>query len=95
MSRTLRSSSGTRITLKDAEHVVKTGPEEYLRGELHFYRSIPPELAHLFPRLIEASDKLTPGLPSLTITKASRIDEWDVPCVFSDHFQSLRFCGDM
>eukprot|EP00904_Undaria_pinnatifida_P013269 jgi/Undpi1/9072/HiC_scaffold_26.g11532.m1 len=58
-----------RITCLDDKHIVKSAPIEYLRGELHFYRSIPAELTGLFPKLIEANDDPSLALPSITITK--------------------------
>ncbi|CAM9959645.1 unnamed protein product, partial [Hapterophycus canaliculatus] len=63
----------SRVSCVDESLVVKSAPLEYLRGELHFYRSIPPELTHLFPTLVEADDgDSTRAMPSMTITKARR-----------------------
>eukprot|EP00752_Nemacystus_decipiens_P003093 g2864.t1 len=45
--------SFNRIACLGDNLVTKSAPMEYLRGELHFYRSIPPELTHLFPTLID------------------------------------------
>ncbi|CAM9226622.1 unnamed protein product, partial [Scytosiphon promiscuus] len=63
--------SFNRVSCVDNNLVVKSAPFEYLRGELFFYRSIPPDLTHLFPTLVEANDD-SPGqtMPSMTITKA-------------------------
>lgn len=66
----LPCSARLRITCLDDKHIVKSAPIEYLRGELHFYRSIPAELTGLFPKLIEANDDPSLALPSITITKA-------------------------
>lgn len=46
-------------------------PFEFLDGELHFYRFIPPELSNLFPKLVEANESPNLELPSMTITKVS------------------------
>ncbi|CAN0499144.1 unnamed protein product, partial [Scytosiphon promiscuus] len=51
------------------KHIVKSAPLEYLQGELHFYRSIPAELAHLFPNLVQVNDDPSLALPSITITR--------------------------
>jgi len=40
----------------DELHVVKTGPCHVMRGELHWYRHVPSELADLFPKPVEISD---------------------------------------
>lgn len=64
-----------RIACLGDNLVTKSAPVEYLRGELHFYRSIPPELTHLFPTLVGASEDASQALPSMTITKASGRDE--------------------
>lgn len=65
-----------RITCLEGKYVVKSAPLEFLRGELHFYRSIPPDLSHLFPKLVEANESPDADLPSITITKVlnKRID---------------------
>ncbi|CAM9166762.1 unnamed protein product [Pylaiella littoralis] len=63
--------SFNRVACSDNDLVVKAAPSEYLRGELHFYRSIPPELTHLFPTLVEVADDPSLAMPSITITKAS------------------------
>lgn len=63
-----------RIACLGDDLVTKSAPLEYLRGELHFYRSIPPELTHLFPTLVAASEDASQELPSMTITKASDRD---------------------
>ena len=59
------------IICLDEKHIVKFAPIEFLDGELHFYRSIPPELSHMFPKLVEANESLNLELPSMTTTKAS------------------------
>uniref|UniRef100_A0A6C0B873 Nucleotidyl transferase domain-containing protein n=1 Tax=viral metagenome TaxID=1070528 RepID=A0A6C0B873_9ZZZZ len=33
--------------------ILKTGPEKFMRGELYFYKNIPDELCHLFPKLLK------------------------------------------
>eukprot|EP00408_Alexandrium_pacificum_P003521 CAMPEP_0171222682 /NCGR_PEP_ID=MMETSP0790-20130122/35388_1 /TAXON_ID=2925 /ORGANISM="Alexandrium catenella, Strain OF101" /LENGTH=766 /DNA_ID=CAMNT_0011688633 /DNA_START=39 /DNA_END=2339 /DNA_ORIENTATION=+ len=38
------------------EHVVKTSQHDALQGECHWYRSIPPSLADLFPKPLEVVD---------------------------------------
>lgn len=60
----------SRITQLDDKHIVKFAPSEYLRGELHFYRSIPSALSHYFPRLVEGRDDASLEIPYITITKA-------------------------
>lgn len=67
-----RSSRRARITRLDESHIVKSGPLEHLRGELHFYRSIPPELSKLFPKLVEGNDNPSLTMPSMTITKVKQ-----------------------
>ncbi|CAN0125455.1 unnamed protein product, partial [Ectocarpus sp. 4 AP-2014] len=65
----VRPRSFNRITCSEDNLVTKSAPLEYLRGELHFYRSIPPELGHLFPTLVEVNDDPALAMPSMTITK--------------------------
>ncbi|CAM9314502.1 unnamed protein product [Ectocarpus fasciculatus] len=61
--------SFNRITCSEDNLVTKSAPLEYLRGELHFYRSIPPELVHLFPTVVEVNDDPALAMPSMTMTK--------------------------
>lgn len=61
---------------------------EYLRGELHYYRSIPTELTHLFPTLVGASEDASQAMPSMTITKASGRDEVHV-------VEGIIMCGSV
>mmetsp|Transcript_57738 Transcript_57738/g.171793 ORF Transcript_57738/g.171793 Transcript_57738/m.171793 type:complete len:774 (-) Transcript_57738:228-2549(-) len=59
------------------EHVVKSSKPEVLRGECHWYRSIPLPLADLFPRPIEVSDAETAadgqGLSMIRMTRVSGV----------------------
>lgn len=80
-SHTSGNAINVRIACLGDNLVTKSAPMEYLRGELHFYRSIPPELTHLFPTLVGASEDAGQALPSMTITKASGQNEMRV--VFS------------
>eukprot|EP00903_Cladosiphon_okamuranus_P016587 g15301.t1 len=61
--------SFNRIACLGDNLVTKSAPMEYLRGELHFYRSVPPALTHLFPTLVGANEDASQALPSITITK--------------------------
>mmetsp|Transcript_22652 Transcript_22652/g.67035 ORF Transcript_22652/g.67035 Transcript_22652/m.67035 type:complete len:663 (-) Transcript_22652:528-2516(-) len=47
------SRSFNTVAPLDDMHVAKTGPLGVMRGELHWYRNIPPELVDLFPRPVE------------------------------------------
>jgi hypothetical protein len=40
----------------DDLHVFKTGPVHVMRGELHWYKNIPPELVDIFPKPVETSE---------------------------------------
>eukprot|EP00747_Dinoflagellata_sp_TGD_P101251 gnl/TRDRNA2_/TRDRNA2_168288_c2_seq1.p1 gnl/TRDRNA2_/TRDRNA2_168288_c2~~gnl/TRDRNA2_/TRDRNA2_168288_c2_seq1.p1 ORF type:complete len:575 (-),score=85.34 gnl/TRDRNA2_/TRDRNA2_168288_c2_seq1:40-1635(-) len=40
----------------DDRHVVKTGPCHVMRGEIFWYRQVPPNLEDLFPKAIEISE---------------------------------------
>ncbi|CAM9558807.1 unnamed protein product, partial [Sphacelaria rigidula] len=63
--------SFNKITSIGDRHIVKSGPFEFLRGELHFYKSVPPALSQFFPKLVEQN--VEPGLESSSIT-ITRID---------------------
>lgn len=65
----MRRLCNFRITCSEDNLVTKSAPLEYLRGELHFYQSIPPELVHLFPTLVEVNDDPNLAMPSMTMTK--------------------------
>lgn len=56
------------------EHVVKTSKPDVLRGECHWYRSIPPSLTDLFPTPIEVvdGDKAVDG-EGLSMIKMTRV----------------------
>lgn len=56
----------------DELHVVKTGPVHVMRGELHWYRNIPADLADLFPRPVELSDCGT-HMASMVMTKVEGV----------------------
>jgi capsule biosynthesis phosphatase len=56
----------------DDLHVVKTGPVNVMRGELHWYRNIPSDLADLFPRAVEISDGGT-HMASIVMTKVEGV----------------------
>lgn len=81
LTHTLGTAINIRIACVGDNLVTKSAPMEYLRGELHFYRSIPPKLTRLFPTLVRASEGASQAMPSMTITKASGRDEMHV--VFS------------
>ena len=36
-------------------HIIKTGPTKFMRGELFFYQNIPAELSYMFPKLLKSS----------------------------------------
>ena len=38
----------------EGEYVIKTAARSVLRGEIHFYERMPPDITHLFPALISA-----------------------------------------
>lgn len=44
------------VSLSDEGHVVKTSDRSVLRGEIYYYRNIPPAVAELFPRAHEIHD---------------------------------------
>jgi len=56
----------------DELHVVKTGPAHVMRGELHWYKHIPSELADLFPKPVEISDSGT-HMASIVMTKVEGV----------------------
>lgn len=82
LSQSSGNAKNVRIACLGDNLVTKSAPMEYLRGELHFYRSIPPELTHLFPTLVGASEDASQALPSMTMTKASEQNP-DLYIVFS------------
>jgi len=68
------------------ENVSKSSTSDILRGECFWYRSIPPELASLFPRLIDISEGITDvhgeALSTITMSK--------VPGVTFSHLATAR-----
>jgi len=68
------------------EHVVKTSKPDVLRGECHWYRSIPPSLADLFPKPLEVvdGDKVVDG-EGLSMIRMTR-----VPGVTFSHLITTR-----
>jgi len=56
----------------DERHVAKSGPVHVMRGELYWYRHIPPALTDLFPTPVEMSDTGT-HLASIVMTKVDGV----------------------
>merc|ERR1712151_774453 len=56
----------------DERHVAKTGPTHVMRGELYWYRHIPPALTDLFPTPVEMSDTGM-HLASVVMTKVDGV----------------------
>jgi len=68
------------------ENVMKCSKSEILRGECFWYRSIPPELASLFPRLLEISE----GVEDAHGEAFSTITMSKVPGVTFAHLATAR-----
>jgi len=65
------------VRAKGKAHVIKSSSPDVLRGECHWYRSIPPSLERFFPAPLEVSegDVLNSGvqLSSITMAKVSGV----------------------
>jgi len=68
------------------ENVIKSSKSDILRGECFWYRSIPPELASLFPRLIDISE----GTADVHGEALSTITMSKVPGVTFSHLATAR-----
>jgi capsule biosynthesis phosphatase len=62
--------------------IIKTGPYQFMRGELYYYKNIPTELSTLFPKLLEeqqSGDKISmsleyvKGIPLFYLYKHERL----------------------
>lgn len=60
------------VRAKGKDHVIKSSTPSVLRGECHWYRSIPPTLSKLFPEPLEVVEgDQHVSLSSITMTKVS------------------------
>jgi len=84
--------------------IIKTGPENFMRGELYYYKNIPNELKDFFPKLLQNDSRIDTlileleyikGIPLFYLYKHERITEQILDNLFDMLFKLHSVSGSI